>query len=270
MLFVHESNLKNKIKVNYNGKGKEISDFYNKVYINYKNKLLNIDYSKENIDDFRKATLLMDEYLGKIDNFSDENKITSQSKFRSTFIEELSSYLFNNLTLIKDGTFGVYNKNIFVGMKINNHMHIDIIPKDVDFCIGKKVNLVIDENPRLQVIIPIVCVEVKTYLDATMFGEVQHSSRQIKNASPNAKTYVLMEYNDVSKEKILSARYDNNLNEMFVLRGGTRKEKFLSPMSAEVLLDYYKEIVKALNETTKIDDVIVPGLLINPKEDSTE
>lgn len=270
MLFVHENNLKNKINGNYNGKGKEINDFYNNIYLDYKNNLLSIDYSKENIDDFSKATGLMDEYLGKIDNFSDENKITSQSKFRSTFIEELSSYLFNNLPLIKDGTFGVYNKNIFAGMKINNHMHIDIIPKDVDFCIGKKVNLLIDEEQKLQAIIPIVCVEVKTYLDSTMFGEVQYSSMQIKNASPNARTYVLMEYNEVADEKIISARYDNNLNEMFVLRGGKRSKSFLSPLSGKVLLDYYKEIVKALNETSKTDKVIVPGLLINPKKDSTE
>ncbi len=33
-----------------------------------------------------------------------------------------------------------------------------------------------------------------------------------------------MEYNDVSKEKIIAARYDNNLNEMFVLRSGSRKD----------------------------------------------
>ena len=174
------------------------------------------------------------------------------------------------MPLIKDGTFGVYNKNIFAGMKINNHMHIDIIPKDVDFCIGKKVNLLIDEEQKLQAIIPIVCVEVKTYLDSTMFGEVQYSSMQIKNASPNARTYVLMEYNEVADEKIISARYDNNLNEMFVLRGGKRSKSFLSPLSGKVLLDYYKEIVKALNETSKTDKVIVPGLLINPKKDSTE
>ena len=80
----------------------------------------------------------------------------------------------------------------------------------------------------------------------------------------------LFEIIEVADEKIISARYDNNLNEMFVLRGGKRSKSFLSPLSGKVLLDYYKEIVKALNETSKTDKVIVPGLLINPKKDSTE
>ena len=35
MLFVHENNLKNKINGNYNGKGKEINDFYNNIYLDY-------------------------------------------------------------------------------------------------------------------------------------------------------------------------------------------------------------------------------------------
>ncbi len=39
----------------------------------------------------------------------------------------------------------------------------------------------------LPTIIPIVCVEVKTYLDATMFGEVQYSSRQIKKCISKCK-----------------------------------------------------------------------------------
>ncbi len=142
-------------------------------------------------------------------------------------------------------------------MKINNHMHIDIISKDVDFCVGKKVNLKIDNSQTIPTIIPIICVEAKTYLDATMFGEVQFSSKQIKNASPNVQTYVLMEYNEVSNEKIIAARYDNNLNEMFALRNGSRRTSTIisAPINPEALLEYYKEIRTAINNT-KIDDVI--------------
>ena len=99
---------------------------------------------------------------------------------------------------------------------------------------------------------------MKTYLDATMFGEAQFSSRQIKNASPNVKTYVLMEYNDVKKEKIIAARYDNNLNEMFVLRSGRSKSDNKSnprPLDSKALLEYYKEISTTI-ENTDVEDIV--------------
>lgn len=264
MLYIHESNLKNKINSNYNNKGEAIREFYEKVYIKYKERLNVLNYFSQNINVFKEAARLIDEYLIEVENFSSRINITSQSKFRSTFIEEISAYLFKDLPLIRNNTFGIYNKNIYAGMKINNHMHIDIITKDVDFCVGKKVILKIDDVQTLSIIIPIVCVEVKTYLDATMFGEVQYSSRQIKNASPNVKTYVLMEYNDVSKEKIVAARYDNNLNEMFVLREGSRKDLIVNtPIDPKALLEYYIEIGQNI-ANTEIDEAINnTGKLLN-------
>lgn len=132
------------------------------------------------------------------------------------------------------------------------------------FALEKKVELKIDETQRLSIIIPIVCVEVKTYLDATMFGEVQYSSRQIKNASPNVKTYVLMEYNDVSKEKIIAARYDNNLNEMFVLRDGSRRNLIINtPLDPEALLEYYKEISTTIEHAEMEDKINNTGKLLD-------
>lgn len=256
MLYIHENNLISKIRSNYNNKGNEIEQFYNEVYLKYREKLEGLNYILKDIEIFKEAAKLIDEYLIKVENFSSAMNITSQSKFRSTFIEEISAYLFKDLPLIKNNTFGIYNKNIYAGMKINNHMHIDIISKDVDFCIGKKITLKIDDTQTLPVIIPIVCVEVKTYLDATMFGEVQYSSRQIKNSSPNVKTYVLMEYNDVSKEKIIAARYDNNLNEMFVLRSGSRRENITNtPLNPESLLEYYCEIRNTIDDV-EMEDII--------------
>lgn len=251
MLYAHENNLKNKINSNYHKKGEEIKTFYEEVYLKYREQLESLDYLSEDISVFKEATRLMEEYLMKLEQLSSSVNITSQSKCRPSFIEEISTYLFKDLPLIKNHTFGIYNKKIYAGMKINNHMHIDIISKDVDFCIGKKVNIKIDDIQTISTIIPIICVEAKTYLDATMFGEVQYSSRQIKNASPNAKTYVLMEYNEVAKQKIIAARYDNNLNEIFALRNGSST----TPLIPESLLDYYKEIRETISNL-EVDDVI--------------
>lgn len=91
MLYIHNNNLKNKINQNYKNVGVEIEHFYHEVYLEYKKQLKSLDYTSKDSDVFRKAARLMDDYLEKVEVFSSEHKITSQSKFRSTFIGEISS-----------------------------------------------------------------------------------------------------------------------------------------------------------------------------------
>lgn len=256
MLLVHENNFKNKIRKNYKGKGKKIEDFYNNEYLKVQKQLIDIEFSKADSNTFKEVTEIINEYYKKLDQFTDENHIASQSKFKSTFLEELNSYLFEDNEYIKNGTLGIYNKGIYAGMKIGNDLKVNIMKKDVDFCIGKKVKMTI-EDKQFEIILPIIAVEAKTYLDATMFGEVQYSSKLIKNATPNVKTYVIMEANQVVNDKIISARYDNVLNEMFVLR-----ESKNSPIEASVLEDYYNEITSAISNIAVERAVITPGRLI--------
>lgn len=260
MLYIHENNLKNKIAINYNGKGEKIRQFYEDVYLNTKMKLLNFDFSNSDENIFKEATELINNYYKKLDSFIKKNNITSQSKFRSSFLEELSTYLFQDNEYIKSGKLGIYNKGIFAGIKIGNDLKVNIIKKDVDFCIGKKVVIKI-ENTKFEIILPIVAVEVKTYLDATMFGEVQFSSKLLKSATPNVKTYVLMETNHVGNDKIISARYDKNLDEMFVLRFNNQ-----SLIEFLVLKDYYDQICTDIKNIAIERDIIVPGRLINVDE----
>ena len=260
MLYIHENNLKNKIDINYNGKGEKIRQFYEDVYLNTKMKLLNFDFSNSDENVFKEATEIINNYYKKLDSFIKKNNITSQSKFRSSFLEELSTYLFQDNEYIKSGKLGIYNKGIFAGIKIGNDLKVNIIKKDVDFCIGKKVVIKI-ENTKFEIILPIVAVEVKTYLDATMFGEVQFSSKLLKSATPNVKTYVLMETNQVGNDKIISARYDKNLDEMFVLRFNNQ-----SLIEFLVLKDYYDQICTDIKNIAIERDIIVPGRLINVDE----
>ena len=260
MLYIHENNLKNKIAINYNGKGEKIRQFYEDVYLNTKMELLNFDFSNSDENVFKEATELINNYYKKLDSFIKKNNITFQSKFRSSFLEELSTYLFQDNEYIKSGKLGIYNKGIFAGIKIGNDLKVNIIKKDVDFCIGKKVVIKI-ENTKFEIILPIVAVEVKTYLDATMFGEVQFSSKLLKSATPNVKTYVLMETNQVGNDKIISARYDKNLDEMFVLRFNNQ-----SLIEFLVLKDYYDQICTDIKNIAIERDIIVPGRLINVDE----
>ena len=255
LLYVHENNFKNKIAKNYNGIGYKIKEFYENIYLKVKKELSNIDCNSD--VEFKKAIEIINNYYKNLDKFTNDNKITSQSKFRSTFLEELSTYLFASSSYIKEGKLGIYNKGIYAGMKIGSDLKINIMKKDVDFCIGKKTKIKID-NKTYDIILPIIAVEVKTYLDATMFGEVQFSSKLLKSATPNVKTYVLMETNEVGKDKIVSARYDKVLDELFVLR--KNKE---SGIDYKVLKDYYNQLCEDILNIATEREVVTPGRLIN-------
>lgn len=100
---------------------------------------------------------------------------------------------------------------------------------------------------------PFVCVEVKTFLDATMNHDVLFSGTQIKAASPEAKTYVLMEYEDeISPDHPIPASYAYAIDKKFNLRdckrpsGGRTAPSAVTPIVGRHLLDYYSEIEKSL------------------------
>lgn len=257
MLYIHQNNLLNKISKNYNNKAQEIRAFYNDEYLPMRAYLLSIDFSSGNFSDFKKATDKINEYYSKLEAFSTLHRITSQSKFASTYLEEISCYLFKDIKEIVTGELGVFNKKIYAGLKINSNGKIEIIMKDVDFCIGKSVHISIDGDSELNLIIPVIAVEVKTYLDATMFGEIKSSSKSIRSATPNSKTYVLMGYKNIADEHIVAARQDSVLSEMFVLR----KNK-TSLIDANVIYDYWKEITNAIAEVYKDDIIETPGRLL--------
>ncbi len=166
-------------------------------------------------------------------------------------------YLFKDIPEIKADRLDFYNKGIFAGLKINSDLSLDIIKKDVDFCIGRKIKLSIEDQKPIVLTIPLVSVEVKTYLDATMFGEIKSSSKTLKSSNPNSKAYVLMGYKCLADEHILAARQDSTLDEMFVLREGEGK-----PIDPYALYIYWREIVNSIKSVTTDNTLSVPGRLL--------
>lgn len=211
MIYVHQSNFDTKIERNYNGKASQLIKFKADYYEPFQEAMFAIDFTNPTITDFKEAARLINTYAKKLSDFIRVNGITSQSKLESTLLEELSIYLFKDIPEIKQQKLHFYNKGIYAGLKINPDLSLDIVRKDVDFCIGKKVTMTIENQLPITLTIPIVSVEVKTYLDATMFGEVKSSSKTLKSATPNSKAYVLMGYKCLADEHILAARQDSTL-----------------------------------------------------------
>lgn len=269
MLYVHENNINSKISQTRDKSGRSVNGYKNlkskleefktNVYLPFREKIEALKFDKEHCNSFDVAAQEINTYYHELVAFSNRHGVSPQSKLESTFLEEISSYLFKSLPPIKDGTFGIFNKGIYAGLKIDSSNRIVVIKKDVDFCIGKKANIAIDNQPQMELILPIVAVEVKTYLDATMFGEIKSSSKAIRSASPNSRTYVLMGYRDLADEHIVAARQDETLTEMFALR-----ENADSPFLSSVLKEYWEEINNAL-KTVLLDDLVPSsGRLLNP------
>ena len=259
MLYIHESNIQNKINSNYGGLVEELTAFYNDEYIPMRNEMRRLLFMDGSLETFEEAAAILNRYYDTALDFQRHYRIDTRSKFLSTIYEELSVYLFRDHPLITSGVMDVYNKGIYAGLRFVNANDIAIITKDVDFCIGKRVDVVIDDTNHTHLILPVVCVEVKTYLDATMFGEVKSSSGAIRSATPNSKAYVLMGHKELADEHIIAARQESTLSEMFVLRRD--KESPIDPM---VLFDYWNEITDALDSISDYADIQTPGRLLFP------
>lgn len=272
VLYVHEGNVLGKIENDYHHKRKELKEFYENKYLIMRKSIDSIDFSSQELSTkdyggasvrkcFEDAAVIFDQYFTEIRDFSKSNGITAQSKFASTYYEEISSYLFRDLPEIKNQKLGIYNHKIYAGMKVDSRFQISIITKDVDFCIAKKVPVIFGTQKSIDVIVPVVAVEIKTYLDATMFGEVKSSGGAIRSACPQSRVYVLMGYKDLKFEHIIAARQDATLSEMFALR---KDKKNGTPIEPFVLQQYYDEIVLAIKKATSKDVEVKYGRLLFP------
>ena len=259
-MHVHENNIVTKINGNYNSHGKELKEFKEKEYLPMRTRIESLDLDSGRVV-FDDVARILNDYWGKLHKFAIDYNIKSQSKFESTFLEEISFYLFHNLTEIKDGRLSIFNKGIYAGLKISEDLSIDVIKKDVDFCIGKKINITIDKQKPISLIIPAISVEVKTYLDATMFGEIKSSSKTLKSSTPNSRAYVLMGYKNIADEHILAARQDATLDEIFVLQAYEG-----APIDSETLYDYYNEIKNSIESLATPPTISTPGRLLKYAE----
>ena len=208
----HNNNIINKIKNNYKSIGEDIESFRVEYYEKFYNKIVEIkDLSYESIKD---KVILLDGYMKRAKSFEAHNKITAQSKFYSTILEEFCGYLFKDLPELNSLGLDFYNKKIFAGMKIDYQGKVIVQSKDVDFCIGKSFQLEIGDSSYI-VIIPVVAIECKTYLDNTMFNEAQFSAQKLKNGTPDVKIFILTERNEIGLDKLPS---QSPIDEVFVIK----------------------------------------------------
>lgn len=244
----HESNLTGKVSNNYKGIGEEFQKFKSEKYDGYKRDQLTI--RGIGIDSIELKTRLLDSYLRSVDLFIgkiEEQKkvrITSQSKFRPTVLEEFCGFLFKDISEITSMQLGFFNKRVFAGITLDKTGNAVVKTKDIDFCIGKQFDVEIGERHH-SIIIPLIAIECKTYIDKTMFSESQFTAQKMKQGSPNVRVYVVAERNEIDVNEI-PTKGQTPIDQIFIIRGEPSDQ-----VHSNTVFEFFTEIKTALETISR-------------------
>jgi len=229
MIYMHKN------LIDKNLKTQSVFKDLNEKYSNFREKIDPLDFDRdESFDSFAEHINKYDKILS---DFVNKNNISSQRKIKSSFYEEICSYLFAKL-LKNQKYLNVYTSGICVSLKIGEQCQIYQETKNVDFCIGQEIKRKKDKFSEIVTLKrPIIAIEVKTYTDATMLKGIQHTSEEIMSVSPHSKTYVLSGYFSSAKQHLYSIQH--------VKAFSLRKNKN-EPMLSEAIKAFYKEVKKDL------------------------
>lgn len=262
MKYVHEEFLNNRIEeyghVRTRGKNKgtaknsALAKRYKRLkrdsYLPMRNAISSIDFSSNDINEFKRCADILNKYLDELDAFNIKNKLGVNSELKTKFLEEFSCYFFATIPEMQN--YDIFNQGIFAGLKIKPNYTYEPITKDVDFCIGRKEKLTIGSN-SCDIIIPAISIEFKTYIDSTMLGEVMYTAGKLKGANPRSKAYLLTWVNSFASEHVFEAEFDSSLDEIIVLSPLKRKNvegNTITPVQfyADGLQAYWNTISEAL------------------------
>jgi hypothetical protein len=128
-----------------------------------------------------------------------------------------------------------FNKGVFAGIVLDRNGNAKIKTKDIDFCIGKEFTVDIGED-QYTIIIPIIAIECKTYIDKTMFSESQFTAQKMKQGSPNVRVYCISERNEIDKNEI-PTKGQTPLDQIFIIRGKTT-----NPINSDAVYSFFNEV----------------------------
>lgn len=261
----HRTNLETKRKksARYKSKADAITDFLDSTYSVMRDAALKIDFSLLKDDDFKYAAELFSNYYNELTKFTKDNRIDTRSGINSSFIEEMSSYLFLNNPIVDKYDMYFANSNICTGIRAGKDS-LMFTKKKVDFCICNKIHMDVSFDKKISkydILMPIICVECKTHMDGTMFRENIATSSKIHEFSPNAYNYVLMLWNEIGEETLKAERRSTNINEIFAFTDKKREDNI--NIKYTILKDYYITLNNALEEYVKVYNPPKEGKLLN-------
>lgn len=181
------------------------------------------------------------EYLNKYYNFMHSHELdkvfSSQGKFRPTVLEEFLFLLFRDYVadvkeakdtknVIGSGAIKAYTNLYFKARDFKNYIQnpeIEINDKDQDYAIYRKFNISVDNKQNVQIHIPAIAMEAKTYIDKTMLEGIIATAEKIKSGNPYTRFVAVTERYDV---KLSVDPSYSRIDQIYVLRKAMRKQEW--------------------------------------------
>ena len=252
--FIHGNNIDRKLKVEKVEENIKLLREIKERYDNWKgdNESI-IGTSKENV--FKRVELL-NEYKDFIDQskFKKERGntygFTSQSKLHSTVIEEFLYYLFEGMPILSGKKMALGPGKAYVDMSFSpknideweKNPGVDIKVKDQDFAIGKEIFCIFSSDGEMHdtvqknILVPIVAIECKTYLDKTMLDGAAYAAERLKRGNPYALYIVVTETNALDKS--VNPKH-TQIDEIFVLRRQKSGQKPPNQIDAQLVWELF-------------------------------
>ena len=252
--FIHGNNIDRKLKVEKVEENIKLLREIKERYDNWKgdNESI-IGTSKENV--FKRVELL-NEYKDFIDQskFKKERGntygFTSQSKLHSTVIEEFLYYLFEGMPILSGKKMALGPGKAYVDMSFSpknideweKNPGVDIKVKDQDFAIGKEIFCIFSSDGGMHdtvqknILVPIVAIECKTYLDKTMLDGAAYAAERLKRGNPYSLYIVVTETNALDKS--VNPKH-TQIDEIFVLRRQKSGQKPPNQIDAQLVWELF-------------------------------
>ena len=267
---IHGSNIQRKIREDTSRQNQIYLAEINSKYQEWISKI-NLLKEKTDDDDIEQRVKDLNDYKDFIDHpkFKKEkgnvDGFTSQSKLHSTVMEEFLYHLLSEIPALKDkalklGPADAYS-NLYFSPKNLDSLETDpgliINTKDQDFAISKEIEINVSLNPKKnikpqKILVPVVSIECKTYLDKTMYEGSVATAEKIKQGNPYGLFFIVTETYDVKED--VDPKY-SQLDQIYILRKSKRDkdEKYSTrnQIYSDVIIDLFRRVEKHLNSVWK-------------------
>lgn len=207
-----------------------------------------IGYSDEII---RERVALLNDYYNFIHENDYDNLFSSQGKFRPTILEEFLFLLFkdfvteyqdrlNAADYLESGSVKAYSNLYFKAKSFSEFVtnpEIAINEKDQDFAIYRKFVLTVNGGNAVNLQVPAVAIEAKTFIDKTMLDGIIATAEKVKSGNPYSMFISVTETYDVAFG--VDPAY-SRIDQIYVLRKTTRKSAWNSIDEGVVIRMFHK------------------------------
>lgn len=200
----------------------------------------------------KKRVRLLNDYYNFIHNNNLDNLYSSQGKFRPTILEEFLYLLFKDFVKqyqtklnaqdqLESGSVKAYSNLYFKAKSFDEFVtnpDMAVNEKDQDFAIYRKFVLTVNGTKTVNLQVPAIAIEAKTFIDKTMLDGIIATAEKVKSGNPYSMFVSVTETYDVAFG--VDPAY-SRIDQIYVLRKTTRKAAWAN-IDVDVVLRMFHEI----------------------------